>query len=76
MNIRITFFILLIIFNLISLYFIIELFSYDEIVGYMSSGLTKVSKSRGLAYLLFMTSLFNLYFFSFVAIENSFRDKV
>jgi len=46
-------YLLLAIFNLASLYFIIAIFSYDEIVGYLISGGTKSTDPRALAYLLF-----------------------
>lgn len=38
MKLRVIFYLLLIIFNLVSLYFIVELLSYDEIVGYLIDG--------------------------------------
>lgn len=67
---------LLVIFNLVSLYFIIELFSYDEIVGYLIAGGTTTTDPRELGYLLFITCLLNLYFLSFILMENSFKDKI
>nr|WP_315200667.1 hypothetical protein [uncultured Flavobacterium sp.] len=71
----IIFYLLLLIFNLVSLYFIIDLFSYDEITGYLTNGHRKTSGSRGLAYLLYISTLLNLYFLSYVMIRNSFKDK-
>ena len=68
-------YLLLAIFNLASLYFIIAIFSYDEIVGYLTSGGTKSTDPRALAYLLFVTCLLNLYFLSFILMENSFKNK-
>lgn len=60
----ITLFILLIILNLISLYFIIDLFSYDEIIGYLSNGDEKHSEPRKMSLLFFITSVSNLLFAS------------
>jgi len=68
-------YILLIIFNLGSLYFIITLFGYDEIVGYLLKGGRKIIDPRKLAYLLFLTCLLNLYFLSLILIEKSFENK-
>ncbi len=69
-------YVFLVIFNLVSLYFIIELFSYDEITGYLTNGGKKTSDSRILAYLFFINSLLNLYFLSFVLMENSFEKEL
>lgn len=66
----------LIIFNLVSLYFIIDLFSYDEIAGYDLNGEKKVTDPRDLAYLFFFTSLSNLYFLAFVIMEQAFENKI
>lgn len=65
---------LLIIFNLVSLYFIITLFGYDEIVGYILKEGRKIIDPRKLAYLLFLTCLLNLYFLSLVLIEKAFKS--
>lgn len=65
-----------IIFNLVSLYFIIDLLSYDEIVGYVLGGSNKIADPRDMACLLYITSLLNLYFLSFVIMENYFKDKL
>jgi hypothetical protein len=73
---RIIFYLLLIIFNLVSLYFIIVLFSYDEIVGYLIDGGKQIDSPRKLAYLFFMTSLSNLYFLSISLMEFTFKDKM
>ncbi|SHF90409.1 hypothetical protein SAMN05444481_10142 [Flavobacterium frigidimaris] len=72
---RIILYTLLIIFNLVSLYFIITLFGYDEIVGYIIKGGRKVIDPRKLAYLLFLTCLLNLYFLSIILMENSFKNE-
>lgn len=63
-----------IIFNLASLYFIIDLLSYDEIVGYVLGGRNKISDPKDLACLLYITSLLNLYFLSFVVMKDYFKD--
>ncbi|MDR6845579.1 hypothetical protein J2W95_002289 [Flavobacterium granuli] len=73
---RVVLYLLLIIFNLVSLYFIIVLFSYDEIVGYLIDGGKKIDSTRKLAYLFFMTSLSNLYFLSISLMEYTFKDKI
>ena len=75
MKLRIIFYHLLILFNLVSLYFIIDLFSYDEIVGYLLEGGKKIDSPRKLAYLFFITSLSNLYFVSLVLIDYFFNLK-
>ncbi|MNQ57382.1 hypothetical protein D3C85_715360 [compost metagenome] len=73
---HIIFYLLLIIFNLVSLYFIIDLFSYDEIVGYLLDGEKKIDSPRKLAYLFFMTSMSNLYFLSLVLMDFFFKGKI
>lgn len=73
---RVIYYLLLIVFNLVSLYFIIELFSYDEIVGYLIDGGKKTDSPRSLTYLLFLTSISNLYFFSLMLMENFFNDEI
>ena len=75
MKLRIIFYHLLILFNLVSLYFIIDLFSYDEIVGYLLEGGKKIDSPRKLAYLFFITSLSNLYFVSLVLMDYFFNLK-
>ena len=52
----------LILFNLVSLYFIIDLLSYDEIIGYLIDGGIKTDCPRKLAYLFFINSISNLFF--------------
>ena len=54
----------LILFNIVSLYFIIDLLSYDEIIGYLTNGEIKSSNPRNLAYLFFVSGMFNLLFVS------------
>jgi hypothetical protein len=73
---RVFFYLLLIIINLVSLYFIIALFSYDEIVGYLIDGGKRTESPRELAYLFFMTSMFNLYFVCVQLMEFAFQDKI
>jgi hypothetical protein len=76
MKLRIIFYLLLVLFNLVSLYFIIDLFSYDEIVGYLIDGREKIDSTRKLAYLFFMTAMSNLYFLSLVLMDLFFKDKM
>jgi len=70
MKLRIYFFLLLVIFNLISLYFIIDLLSYDEIVGYWIDGRRKNVSTQSMGYLLFVGTLSNLYFFFLIVIAK------
>ena len=76
MKLRIIFYLLLVLFNLVSLYFIIDLFSYDEIVGYLIDGREKIDSTRKLAYLFFMTAMSNLYFLSLVLMDLFFKYKI
>ena len=54
--------ILLIAFNLGSLYFIIDLLSYDEMVGYLSDGGSKSSDPHDFVYGLLIIAILNLVF--------------
>ena len=54
--------VLLITLNLANLYFIIDLLSYDEIVGYLTEGGLKYSDPHDFAYVLLITTLLNLLF--------------
>ncbi|THD34177.1 hypothetical protein [Flavobacterium lindanitolerans] len=45
-----------------SLYFIIDLFSYDEIVCYLADGGIKSSDPHGFVYALLITTLFDILF--------------
>ncbi len=65
----------LIIFNLISLYFIIDLFFYDEIIGCVTTTGKRIIDPRDFAFLFFVTSLSNLYFLAFVIMERAFESK-
>jgi hypothetical protein len=57
-----TFTVFLILFNIVCLYFIIDLLSYDEIIGYLTNGEIKSDNPRNLAYLLFVSGMSNLLF--------------
>ena len=59
-----TFTVFLILFNIVCLYFIIDLLSYDEIIGYLTNGEIKSENPRNLAYLLFVSGMSNLLFIS------------
>lgn len=74
MKIRIVSYSLLIIFNLLSLYFIVGLFSYDEMEGYLHNDEKYMSPLRCRAYLLYITSLLNLYFLSYKVIKKTFEE--
>lgn len=52
----------LILFNLVSLYFIVDLLSYDEIIGYLTNGEIKSITTRSLAFLFFVNVVSNLFF--------------
>lgn len=54
----------LILFNLVSLYFIVDLLSYDEVIGYLTNGEIKSVNPRNLAFLFFGTTASNLLFVS------------
>lgn len=54
--------VLLIALNLANLYFIIDLLSYDEIVGYLTEGGLKCSDPHDFVYVLLITTLLNLLF--------------
>ncbi|CAA9202417.1 hypothetical protein FLACOL7796_04260 [Flavobacterium collinsii] len=64
----------LILFNLVSLYFIVDLFSYDEIIGYLANGEIKSDSPRSLAYLLFVTGMSNLLFIT-VSLMSKFLSE-
>jgi hypothetical protein len=59
-----TFTVFLILFNLISLYFIVDLVSYDEMIDYLTNGEIKSGNPRNLAFLLFVNGVSNLFFVS------------
>ena len=52
----------LILFNLVSLYIIVALMGYDEIIGYLANGEIISDSPRSLAYLLFVSGMSNLLF--------------
>lgn len=54
----------LILFNLVSLYFIVDLLSYDEIMGYFPNGEIKRHSPRNLAFILLVGCTSNLLFVS------------
>lgn len=58
------FIVFLIFFNLVSLYFIVDLLSYDEIIGYLANGEQKNCNPRNLAFLFFGTTISDLLFVS------------
>lgn len=63
----------LILFNILSLYFIVDLFSYDEIIGYLIDGEVKSYSSRKLAYLFFINGISNLLFVSVALMARLFH---
>ena len=54
----------LILFNLVSLYFIVDLLSYDEIMGYFPNGKVESDSPRNLAFILLLGCTLNLLFVS------------
>lgn len=54
--------VLLIASNLANLYFIIDLFGYDEMVGYCNDGRIKYSDPHDFVYVLLITALSNILF--------------
>jgi len=52
----------LILFNLISFYFIIDLSNYDEIISYLPGGTQKFSNPREWVVVFFISVLSNLFF--------------
>lgn len=54
----------LILFNLVSLYFIVDLLSYDEIMGYFPNGKVENDSPRNLAFILLVGCTLNLLFVS------------
>lgn len=54
--------IFLILFNLVCLYFIIDLLVYDEISGYLTGAAVQGDSPRKLAFLFFVNGMSNLFF--------------
>lgn len=65
---------LLIILNLGSLYFIVDLMTYDEIVGYLNGGGIKYYDPYLVFYVLFLTILFDI-LFVFAVLYSWFTKK-
>ncbi len=70
-----SFCVFLIIFNLVDLYFIVDLLSYDEIIGYLTNGEEKSCSPRNLAFLFFVTTVSNLLFISVVLLVKQFSKN-
>lgn len=64
----------LILFNVVCLYFIIDILCYDEILGYLVNGEIQTESPRNLAFLLFVNGISNL-FFVCVSIMARFFNK-
>lgn len=71
-----TFTVFLILFNLVSLYFIVDLLSYDEIIGYLTNGEIKIGNTRNRAFLLIGTNFSNLLFVLVFLMDFLFKDKI
>lgn len=74
MKLQTVLYFLLILINLISLYFIITLFGYDGARDYLESEVNLTISFRTFKYILYITSLINLYFLFFLEISKKFRD--
>jgi len=66
--------ILLVILNLISLYFIIDLLSYDEILGFSLEGEEKSNNPRPIAFFFFIVITANLLFASIVLLSRLLKE--
>jgi hypothetical protein len=64
----------LILFNLVSLYFIVDLFSYDEIRGYLTNGEIKIDSPRTMVYLFFVSGMSNLLFVTVTLMARFFSE--
>ena len=70
-------YILLLILNLLSLYLIIDLSNYDEMVSYLKNGGEKLSNPRETAMVFFFTCVTNLLFVCIVWMKSFiFSSKV
>ncbi|GEM_PF-1549464 len=74
MKLQAVLFIILMSFNLISLYFILNLFICNGILDCWINEQDGRGYARGLAYLFYITELLNLYFLCYIAIKKAFRD--
>ena len=70
MKMRYFLFVLLIIFNIICLYFIIDLSNYDGMVSYLKNGGEKFTNPRQTAMVFLITCLANLLFISATLMKN------
>jgi hypothetical protein len=57
-----TFTVFLILFNLVNLYFIKDLFFYDEMIDYLTNGEIKCSDPHDFVYIMLITTALNLLF--------------
>lgn len=57
-----TYIVFLILFNLIGLYFIVDLLFYDEIIDYLTTDEIRKTPPHNVFYLLFLSSMSNLLF--------------
>ena len=74
-EIIVVFCVFLILFNLVSLYFILDLLSYDEIIGYLTNGKIKRGNPRNLAFLLYMNNVSNLFLVSVLLMSRLLSDN-
>ena len=73
---RALFYILLFLFNLVSLYFIMKLFATDKLVRYVLNEDTITESPRLTAYVLYVCCLSNLYFQFLIWMDYFFKDKI
>lgn len=76
MKARYCFLILLLMLNIICLYFIIDLASYDQMIRYLENGDIKIANLRQISFIFFFTCIINLLFISSTLMESIvFPDK-
>ena len=64
------FYLLLMISNIVSLYLIIDMSNYDEMVSYLKNGEEKFSSPRQIAFVYLVTCVCNLLFVSAILMKN------
>lgn len=69
MKLPVALYIVLLFFNLMSLYFIIDVYLFNGIEDFLNFG-----HGRAMFYMLYVTILLNLYFLCYIAIRKKFED--
>lgn len=73
-KLRYTYCIFLILFNLVSLYFIIDFLVYDETIGDLIDGRIQGDFPRRLAFLFFLNGISNLFFVCVSLMSRLFKN--